>query len=128
MRELIIVGDRVLIKPDEGLDRTTHGLYLPQTVSESEKIHSGTVAKVGPGFPVADVNSLTDEPWKSSQPRETHYVPLQAKPGDHVIFVRSAAIEIEFEGTKYVIVPHAGILLIVRDEVKSALDQLAQDK
>ena len=29
--------------------------------------------------------------------------------------MRNAAVEIEFEGTKYLIVPHAAILLLVRD-------------
>lgn len=28
-KELIVVGDRILISPDEGEDRTDTGLYLP---------------------------------------------------------------------------------------------------
>ena len=33
-KNLIAVGDRVLIDPDERTDRTTSGLYLPPTVRE----------------------------------------------------------------------------------------------
>jgi len=31
-KNLIIVGDRVLIDPDAGSDKTSSGLYLPPTV------------------------------------------------------------------------------------------------
>lgn len=127
-RELIIIGDRVLIRPDESLDRMKHGLYLPQTVAEGDKIHSGTVIKVGPGMPMADPTAVMDEPWKATSQRETRYVPLQACPGDHAIFLRSTAVEIEFEDTKYVIVPHAGLLLLVRDHVQDALNRLADER
>jgi chaperonin GroES len=37
-KNLIIVGDRVLIDPDERMDKTPSGLYLPPTVKEKEKI------------------------------------------------------------------------------------------
>ena len=38
--DLIIVGDRVLLDPDEKSDKTTSGLYLPPTVKEKEKEES----------------------------------------------------------------------------------------
>ena len=37
-KNIIIVGDRVLINPDEMMDKTTSGLYLPPSVKEKEKI------------------------------------------------------------------------------------------
>lgn len=52
LKKLIVVGDRVLIKPVRQSDRTESGLYLPPGVQEKEKIQSGYVIKVGPGYPL----------------------------------------------------------------------------
>ena len=41
---------------------------------------------------------------------------MQAMEGDLAIFVKKQAYEIEFENEKYLIVPHAAILLLIRDE------------
>lgn len=112
-KELIVIGDRVLILPDEGKDQTDAGLYLPQGVREKEKVQAGTVVNTGPGYPVADPSSLEIEPWQAND-AEKKYFPLQAKPGDFCIFLRNAGIEIEFEGKKYIVVPHSAILVILR--------------
>jgi len=112
-KELFIVGDRVLILPDEGNDQTDSGLYLPQGVKEKEKVQSGTVVKVGPGYPVADPAALEIEPWQSPK-FENKYFPLQAREGDYCIFLRNAGIEIEFEQKKYVVVGHSAILVLLR--------------
>jgi co-chaperonin GroES (HSP10) len=45
------------------------------------------------------------------------YIPLQAKEGDYAIFLREQAVEVEFEETKYLIVPQSAVLLLVRDEL-----------
>lgn len=113
-KELIIVGDRVLILPDAGQDRTDTGLYLPQGVKEKEKVQSGTVVKTGPGYPIPDPAALEIEPWETPK-FENKYFPLQAKEGDYCIFLRGSGIEIEFEGKKYIVISHSAILVIVRD-------------
>ncbi|MBI4846607.1 MAG: co-chaperone GroES [Candidatus Omnitrophica bacterium] len=113
-RELIIIGDRVLIKPDNEKEMTSSGLYLPQGAYEKEKVNSGRIVKTGPGFPVPDPHELNDEPWKESKKKEPVYMPLQAQVNDRAIFLKSAAIEIEFENTKYLIVPQAAILALIR--------------
>jgi co-chaperonin GroES (HSP10) len=66
IRELIVVGDRVLIKPDQPEERTEVGLYLPQTVVEKEKVQAGRIVSVGPGIPIPDPGSEEEEPWKPS--------------------------------------------------------------
>lgn len=114
-KELIIVGDRVLIEPDTGEDKTETGLYLPQGVKEKEKIQSGTIVKIGPGYPVADPQSLEIEPWQTTK-SENKYFPLQAKEGDYCIFLRNAGIEIEFQQKKYIVLPHSAILVLFRNE------------
>ncbi len=49
LKNLVVVGDRVLIKPKKVNERTQSGLYLPPGVQEKEKIQSGYIMKVGPG-------------------------------------------------------------------------------
>lgn len=116
-RELIIIGDRVLIKPDNQKDMTSSGLYLPQGAYEKEKVHSGKIIKVGPGIPVPEPQDLNNEPWKESGDDSRQYFPLQAKINDRAIFLKSSAVEIDYENTKYVIVPQAAILALIRDDV-----------
>lgn len=115
-KNLIVVGDRVLVEPEDGSDKTTSGLYLPDTVKEKQKVVGGYVVKVGPGYPVHDPHT-SQEPWVDRTKKEIKYVPLQANEGDYAIFLRESAIEIEFEGKKYLIVPHSAILALVRIEV-----------
>lgn len=111
--KIIIVGDRVLIKPEDDLEKTNSGLYLPPGVKEKEKVQGGYIIKVGPGFPIASAID-EDEPWKEN--KKTKYVPLQAKEGDFAIFMRREAVDIELDKKKLVIVPQAAILLLMRDE------------
>lgn len=116
-KELILVGDRVLISLDKEQTRTEFGLYLPPGVKEKEKVRGGYVVKVGPGYPLPDPTSINDEPWFSKSKNEIKYMPLQAHPGDYALFLSSSAIEIEFEGKNYVVVPHSAILVLARDNI-----------
>jgi co-chaperonin GroES (HSP10) len=112
--KLIVVGDRVLIKPDDDKEKTNTGLYLPPTISEKEKVQGGYVVKTGPGYPVPNLDALDEEIWAESK-KEIKYIPLQAEEGDYALFLRKSAIEIEFEGQKYLIVSQSAILVLVRD-------------
>jgi co-chaperonin GroES (HSP10) len=118
-KNLIIIGDRVLIDPDEGTDKTSSGLYLPATVKEKEKVTGGYVVKTGPGYAIHDPG-VSEEPWAADKTREVKYIPLQASEGDYAIFLKESAIEIEFEGKKYQIVPHSALLALVRIELTEA--------
>ncbi len=113
LKKLIIIGDRLLIKPRRPDERTSSGLYLPPGVQEKEKVQQGYVIKTGPGYaiPVA----FEDESWKGEE-EKIKYVPLQAKEGDLAIFLVSAATEIMYEGDKYFIVPQSAILMLEREE------------
>jgi len=114
LEKFILIGDRILIKPKAPQDRTKTGLYLPPGVQENEKIYSGFVLKVGPGYPIPAINDI-DEPWKNKSD-EVKYVPLQPKEGDLAIYLQKSGWEIEFNKEKYVIVPHSAILMLIRDE------------
>ena len=113
-KRLIVVGDRVLIQPEEGEDRTKVGLYLPATAVDNQAVQGGKVVATGPGNAVSAPTELDQEPWKigGSEPK---YVPLQARLGDYAIFFRRAAVEITFEGERYLVVPQAAILTLVRE-------------
>lgn len=113
-KQLIVVGDRVLIAPEEGEERSRVGLYLPPSAVDSQAVQGGTVVATGPGTPISAPTELDGEPWKigSGEPR---YLPVQASPGDYAIFFRRAAVEITFEAKKYLVVPQAAILVLVRE-------------
>lgn len=113
LKKFIIVGDRVLIKPKTPHAQTRSGLYLPPGVHENEKLHSGYVIKVGPGFPIPAFSG-TEESWKKAE--ETKYISLQPKEGDVAIYLQKNAYEIEFNNEKYIIIAHSSILLLIRDE------------
>jgi len=114
LSKLIVIGDRVLVKPKVPQSKTKSGLLLPPGVNENEKVLTGFVVKVGPGYPIPSVNDV-DEPWKNRSD-EPKYVPLQPKEGDQAVYLQNSAIEIEFNREKYVIVPHSAILLLLRDD------------
>ncbi len=114
LKKLIVVGDRVLIRPAKQTDKTSSGLYLPPGVQEKEKIQSGYVIKVGPGYPLP-LPVDDDDMWKGKD-EQVKYLPLQAQEGDLAIFLQKGAIEVIYEDEKYFIVPQASILMLERDE------------
>ena len=120
-KRLIVVGDRVLIQPEADDARTRVGLYLPPSAIDAQAVQSGRVVATGPGTPISAPTELGDEPWKivSGEPR---YLPVQAEVGDHAIFFRRAAVEITFQDDKYLVVPQAAILALVRNEFRMDID------
>lgn len=113
-KKIVLVGDKVLIAPDKEQDRTAHGLYLPPGVKEKDKVQSGIVVQAGPGYAVANPHAMDEEPWTTTPKEPVKYLPLQAVEGDVAVFLRDSAVEIEFEGSKYLIISHSAILMLVR--------------
>ncbi len=118
-KQLIVVGDRILIEPEEGEERTTVGLYLPASAVDKQSVQGGRVLATGPGTPIGAPTELDKEPWKIGS-GEARYLPVQARVGDFAIFFRKAAVEISFEGKEYLVVPQAAILTLVRDGDKGS--------
>jgi chaperonin GroES len=114
-KSLHVVGDRVLIAPEDGDDRTRVGLYLPATAVDNQQVQAGEIVATGPGDPVPDPTAFEEEPWKAVE-RQPRHRPMQARVGDHAIFFRKAAVEITFEGQKYLVVPQAAILVLIRGD------------
>jgi chaperonin GroES len=114
LKKLIVVGDRVLIRPAKESDKTESGLYLPPSVQEKEKIQRGYVIKAGPGYPLP-MPADEDDSWRGRE-EQVKYLPLQAQEGDLAIYLQKGAIEVVYEGEKYFIVPQASILMLEREE------------
>ena len=114
LKKLIVVGDRVLIKPSKPDERTESGLYLPPGVQEKEKVQQGYVIKTGPGYAIP-IPAEDDEAWKPEE-EKVKYIPLQAKEGDLAIFLVSGSTEVVYQDEKYFIVPQGAILMLEREE------------
>ena len=115
-RKIIVIGDRVLIRPDESSEKSPAGLYLPPTVREKEDVWGGIVVEVGPGLPVSEPNSVEEEPWKTDTDND-RYIHSQVETGDYALFLKKASVEINVEEKKYLIVPQAAILVIIREQI-----------
>lgn len=116
LENLIVVGDKVLIKPISSKSKTKSGLFLPPCYSEKEEIQHGYVVKVGPGIPIPFLNDDDSEPWKPKKDERVRYIPLQPIVGDLAIFLLKGSVEIIYNDQKYLIVPQYSILLLERDK------------
>jgi len=116
LEKIIVVGDRVLIKPKRLSNKSKGGLFLPPGYKEKEEIQTGYIIKCGPGYPIPFPSDDNDDSWKNID-EKVKYVPLQAKVGDLAIFLQKGAIEIVYDNEKYFIVAQHSILLLERDEM-----------
>ena len=123
MDEIIIVGDRVLIRPDDGERQTKTGLYLPATVVDQDNVNVGQVVRVGPGYVIPNPEYSDSETWAPSK-NVVRYLPLQAQPGDTAFFLRKEMIQFTFKDENFVIVPHSAILALVRTTADDILNEL----
>ena len=89
-------------------------VYLPPGVEKKEKVRSGYIIKVGPGYPIP-MPTEEDEYWKD-QDEKVRYIPLQAQEGDLAIFLQNGAIEVIYEGEKLFIVPQSSVLMLEREQ------------
>ena len=115
-KQILVVGDRLLVQPDKGDKTSPAGLYLPPSVVEKQEVKGGIVVEVGPGIPLGSPNDTIDEPWKDSK-SDIKYIPTQAEVGDYALYLGKASIEIEIEKKEYLIVPQSAILILIRDDI-----------
>jgi len=90
------LGDRIVVKPNEGEEKTATGLYLPETAKE--KPQQGEVIAVGPG-------RFDEEGAKR--------IPLDVKVGDLVLFANYGGTEIKLDGDKLLILKESDILAVI---------------
>ena len=123
LNKLKVIGDRVLIYPDSGQDRTSSGLYLPPTVTEKETVQSGYVVAVGPGTAMGNLEG-EDDVWQHIEGGKIKYIPLEVEIGDYALYLKKFAIDIKYEDEKYIIVPMSGILVVERDDEQLDLSHI----
>ena len=97
--------DRILLQPLEAEERTTAGIYLPETAQE--KPMQGEIIAVGPGG--------RDEAGK--------LIPIDVKAGDIVLFGKWSGTEVKIDGTEYLIMKESDIMGVL--EGKSASKKAA---
>jgi chaperonin GroES len=112
---IVVIGDRVLIKPVNPEATTPGGLYLPPGLKEKEEVHTGRVLKVGPGYPIP-VQQDYDEYLKENK-EKVQYIPLQVQVGDLALFLQKQSWEVEYNSEKYFIVNQSSILMVLRDQI-----------
>lgn len=88
------LGERVLVKPIEAIEKTKGGIYLPDTAKEQRA--EGKIVALGTGL------------------KEGKKYEFSVKKGDHVLFSKYAGDEIELEGTEYKIIKEEEILGIIK--------------
>jgi len=88
------LGDRVLIKPSKGEEKTKSGIVLPD--SAQDKPTEGEVIVVGPG-------KKTDE---------GKLIPVDVKKGDIVIYTGYSGTKYKMSGEEYLLISESDILAI----------------
>jgi len=119
-KQVLVVGDRVLIRPDTGETKSPAGLYLPPSVIEKQEVRGGVIVEVGPGIPLGSPETSFDEPWKEKT-TDVKYIPTQAEIGDYALYLGKASIEIKIENKDYLIVSQSAILILIRDDIGRVL-------
>ncbi len=88
------LGDRVVVKPGSGEEKTKGGIVLPDTAKERPQ--EGEVVAVGTGATL-----------ENGQKR-----PLEVKVGDKVIYAKYGGTEIKIDGEEYLILRESDILAV----------------
>ena len=89
------LADRVVIKPLEAEEKTSGGIYLPDTAKEKPQM--GEVMAVGPGK-IADNGER---------------IPMEVKKGDRVLYGKYAGTDVTIDGHEYLIMRESDILAIL---------------
>jgi len=94
-KELLPLGDRVVVKPSAREEMTKSGIVIPDTAKE--KPQEGTIIAAGPG-------RILDDGKRES---------MDVKAGDKVLYSKYAGTEFKIEGEDLLIVSQKDILAIV---------------
>lgn len=94
--KIIPLGDRVLVEIMEEKNKTSSGIYIPETI-DKEKPEQGKVIAVGEG-----------------KYKDGKLIPLSVKVGDTIVFSKYGYDEIKLEDKEYLIVKQDNILAIIK--------------
>jgi len=88
------LGDRVVVKPSEGEEKTPSGIVLPDTAKE--KPQEGEIVAVGSG-----------------RIEDGKKIPLEVKAGDKVIYSKYGGTEVKVKGVEYLILSERDVLAVI---------------
>ncbi len=94
MTSITPIGDRVVVRPEAAEEKTSSGLFIPDTAQE--KPQRGTVLFVGPG-----------------QVENGKHVEMTVKAGDSVLYGKYSGTEIALDGEDVLIMRESDILGVV---------------
>jgi len=89
------LGDRILVKPSPGEEKTKSGIVLPD--SAKEKPQQGKVIAVGSG--------VKDE--------KGNKIPMEIKVGDEVLYSKYSGTEVKIDSEEHLIIKESDVLAIV---------------
>ena len=89
------LADRVVVEPLEADEKTSGGIYLPDTAKEKPQM--GKIVSVGPG-------KVSDAGEK---------IPMELKKNDKVLYGKYSGTEVTIEGKEYLIMRESDILAII---------------
>ena len=95
--KIVPLGDKVLVKRLEAVEKTKGGIVLPDTAKEKPK--EGRVVATGDG-------KLLDDGGRAK---------FQVKKGDRILFTSYAGTEINVEGEEYLIMSEDDVLAVIED-------------
>lgn len=89
------LGDRVIVEPGEGEEKTASGIVIPDTAKE--KPQEGKVIAAGPG--------RLDDNGKR--------VPMEVKKGDRILMGKYAGTEVKIDGVEHIIMREEDVLAVI---------------
>ncbi len=94
MTSITPIGDRVVVRPEAAEEKTSSGLFIPDTAQERPQ--RGTVLFVGPG-----------------QTENGTHVEMTVKAGDTVLYGKYSGTEIALDGEDVLIMRESDILGVI---------------
>jgi len=95
--QVILLEDRILVKPLEAEEKSKGGIILPDTAKE--KPQEGKVIAIGKG-------KLTED---------GKLLPLEVKVGDRILYSKYAGTEIKINGEEHLIIRQEDVLAIIKE-------------
>ena len=100
--------DWALIEPSEAKEKTTGGLFIPDTAKEIPV--EGKVLAVGKGRWETPEKKSGSKPNKKE---EKFFTPTVLKPGDQVLYEQYGTTKVELDGKEFVLVRESDVLGLV---------------
>lgn len=103
MTKIELIDDRILIKRDPVAEKTSGGIYIPDTVKGKEPKMTATVVLAGAGHIAEETGEL---------------IPMNVKVGDRISLSTYAGTEINIDGEELLLIRRPDIDMIIEEETE----------